>query len=86
MAITVLFEFPNDSIDKYDQALAENPSLRDQPERSHHICYRTGSGWGVIDVWESEEAFGKFGELLGPTLQKLELRADPKIFPVHNTM
>lgn len=86
MAIAVLFEFANDSIDKYDQALAEAPDLREQPDRSHHICFEVGDGWTVVDVWKSEESFAKFGEILGPTLQKLGLQVEPKIYPVHNTM
>ena len=86
MAIAVVFEFPNDSIEKYDQALAEAPDLRSQAARTHHICFEAGSGWTVVDVWESEESFAKFGELLGPILQKLGLQAEPKIHPVHNTM
>jgi hypothetical protein len=40
----------------------------------------------VVDVWESEDAFTKFGEVLGPTLQRLNLQAEPKIYPLHNTM
>ena len=86
MAIAVFFEFPNESLDKYDQALAKVPELRTQPARSHHICFKTENGWGVVDVWESEETFAKFGELLGPVLQELQLNAQPAIHEVHNTM
>lgn len=86
MAIVVLFDFPDESIDKYDQALAEAADLRHQAARSHHICFETDGGWGVVDVWDSEEAFAEFGEVLGPVLQKLGLDAQPKIHPLHNTM
>ena len=86
MPITVIFEFPNESIDKYDQALAESPELRNEPARSHHICFKTDSGWGVVDVWDSEEAFAKFGETLGPVLQGLGLQGQPRIHAVHNIM
>ena len=47
-------------------------------------------GWGVIDVWESREAFDRFaGEQLQPAAQELGDRAFPnppdiKEFPVHN--
>lgn len=86
MAIAVTFEFPGESIEKYDQALAKSPELRSQPARSHHICFLTDNGWTVVDVWESEEAFAKFGEVLGPVLQELQLNAQPQVNPVHNTM
>ena len=86
MAIMVFFEFPNEPVDKYDQALAQGPELLTQPGRSHHICFKTENGWGVVDVWESEEAFAKFGELLGPVLQELQLSGQPRVLPVHNTI
>ena len=86
MAITVIFEFPNESIEKYDRALAEQPELRDQPGRSQHICFEMPGGWGVVDVWDSEEAFAKFGDVLGPTLQRLGLSGEPKVYQLHNTM
>jgi len=86
MAIVVFFDLPGESPEKYDQALAEAPDPRSQPGRSHHVCFKTDAGWGVVDVWDSEESFAKFGETLGPILEKLGLQADPKIHPVHNTM
>jgi hypothetical protein len=86
MAIAVFFEFPGESLEKYDQALAEAPDLRTQPARSHHVCFKIDAGWGVVDVWDSEESFAKFGETLVPILQRLGLQAEPKIRPVHNTM
>lgn len=39
-----------------------------------------------MDVWESEEAFAKFGKVLGPVLQELQLDPQPQVNPVHNTM
>ena len=84
MAIVVLFEFPNDAVEKYDEALRMAPDLLDQPARPYHVCYETNGGWGVVDVWESEEAFAKFGEVLGPVMQKIGLQAEPQIRHVHN--
>ncbi len=86
MAIAVLFEFPGESIEKYDRALKEHPEAMKQPARSAHVCYKTEDGWGVIDVWDSPQAFEAFGAILGPAMQELELSATPKIYEVHNTM
>jgi hypothetical protein len=88
MAIAVLFEFPEpDAIDKYDQALETEPRTKDQPARSVHVCFELpGRGFGVLDVWDSEEAFARFGEVLGPVLAQSGLAGDPKIYRVHNTM
>ena len=89
MAIAVLFEFPKDSINKYDKVLELEPQTKDQPARSSHVAYEfPDGGFGVVDVWDSEEAFGKFGEILMPAIEKagIDTAAQPKIFPVHNTI
>ena len=86
MAIVVVFEFAADSIEKYDQVLAAGPDLATQPARSHHVCFETNPGFTVVDVWDSEEAFAKFSEVLGPVLQQVGLQGQPKIYPLHNTL
>lgn len=86
MAIAVLFEFPNDSIDKYDRILELEPRTKDQAARSFHVCFETGAGFSVFDVWDSEEAFAAFGPIIGPMLEQVGLHAEPKINQVHNTM
>lgn len=89
MAIAVLFEFPKDSLQKYDEVLELEPRTKAQPARSFHVSFEMpGGGFGVLDVWDSEEAFGKFGEILMPAIEKagIDTSAQPKIYPVHNTM
>jgi hypothetical protein len=89
MAIVVVFEFPKDSIEKYDKVLELEPRTKDRPARLFHICsVLPNGGIGVVDVWESEEAFGKFGEVPMPAIEKagLDISTQPKLFPVYNTM
>jgi hypothetical protein len=89
MTIAVIFEFPKDSINKYDKILELEPQTKDQPARSSHVSYELpGGGFGVVDVWDSEEAFGKFGEILMPAIEKagIDTAVQPRIFAVHNTM
>lgn len=54
MAIAVVFEFPNESLGKYDEVLEMVPEARVQPARSPHVCFETSRGFTVIDVWQSE--------------------------------
>ena len=55
------------------------------PERLYHVAAPNGEGWHVTDVWESEEAFNKFGETLGPILQKhTDGEVEPMVLQVHN--
>ncbi|HEY8217296.1 MAG TPA: hypothetical protein VIH82_09185 [Acidimicrobiia bacterium] len=86
MAIAVVFEFPTDSVAKYDEVLKSEPATRTQPARSHHVCFETDGGFTVVDVWDSPEAFEAFGAVLGPAIEKAGLAAEPKVYPVHNTM
>jgi len=38
-------------------------------------------GFIVVDVWESEEAFARFGETIGPLLQEAGVTEPPVVFP-----
>ena len=49
-----------------------------------HAAGLTDDGWRVVDVWESEEAFQRFGEVIGPILQEVGVPGEPKLFPLHN--
>ena len=51
MAIAVHFEFADQSIDKYDDAIAASPDLAHVATRPCHVCYRIGAnGFGIFDV------------------------------------
>jgi len=96
VAIGVLFEFPGVSGQQYDEACRRlnngRPlsSLADWPEPGivAHVAGPTpDGGWRVVDVWESEEAFGRFGQQLVPVLEQVGIPAvAPQIFPVHNVV
>jgi hypothetical protein len=80
MVISVVFEFPNGSVEQYHQVYEKGgPQIVEQPGRLHHQCFESGGGFTVVDVWESEDTFAKFGEILGPTLQDLGLATVPSV-------
>ena len=84
MTISVTFEFPTGSVESYRQVFERGGSdIANQPERLHHQCYESGSGFTVVDVWTSEATFAKFGETLGPILAELGLETVPA---VHRTV
>jgi hypothetical protein len=93
MAIVVTFEFPGVTAAQYDgltNTMTSGNGLRslsDMPVKGllSHVAGPTSDGWRVVDVWESEAAFSKFGEVLKPLLQEFKVpQAKPQIFPVHN--
>jgi hypothetical protein len=48
-----------------------------------HIAGQGPNGFRVVDVWESEEAFGRFGETLLPILQEMGVQGQPEVYPAH---
>jgi len=48
-----------------------------------HITGQGESGFRVVDVWESEEAFARFGESLMPILQEIGVQGRPEVYPAH---
>jgi thiamine pyrophosphate-dependent acetolactate synthase large subunit-like protein len=48
-----------------------------------HIAGEGPEGFRVVDVWESEDAVRRFGEMLGPVLADLGVDAQPEIYPAH---
>jgi hypothetical protein len=87
MAITVLFDFPNGSVEQYKQVFEKGGApIVDQPARLHHQCFANGDGVTVVDIWEDEASFGAFGELLGPILAELGLETIPDVRRTYRTL
>jgi hypothetical protein len=87
MTIAVRFDLPDDTLAQYDEAFRlGGDALFSQPDRRFHVCYETATGFSVLDVWESEEAFTAFGEVLGPYLAKTGLAPIPQVHQVHQTI
>lgn len=83
MTIAAVFEYPNESVDKYEKVFElGGPAVTNQPSRLHHVCYRTPSGFTVVDVWADEQSFAAFGEVIGAALQRAGLDIKPAVFPV----
>jgi hypothetical protein len=48
-----------------------------------HTAGEGQNGFRVVDVWESEEAFGRFGETLMPILQEIGAEGQPEVYEAH---
>ena len=94
MAIGVYFNFPNTSLEQYDEVCrAMNggqtfSALSDWPGGGclEHSAWAEESGaLGIFDVWESPEAFQRFGETLMPQLTQAGITpAEPHVVELHN--
>jgi hypothetical protein len=55
--------------------------------RLYHACHGSGSQLRVFDIWESMEAFERFGSTLKPILQEIGVDpGPPEITPVHKVL
>jgi len=67
-------------VKKLDAAGAGSPA-----GRLYHVCFGDTNELRVSDIWESREAFEKFGETLKPIMQGLGIAPpETEFFEVHN--
>jgi hypothetical protein len=91
MAIIAVFDGPTLTRETYEESIrqlmgkakAESPSDWPVEGLLAHIAGDTGSGFRVIDVWESEEAFRRFGDALAPVMKAIGIEAQPVVYPAH---
>jgi hypothetical protein len=88
MALAFLQVFPGVRQEQYDQAVVSLQRGGITGEgRIFHVAGPTEEGWWVVDVWESQEAFDKFIQKLGPVLQEVGMGPPQlKVWLVHNCL
>jgi hypothetical protein len=73
--------------EEYDKVRAECGWLDDNPTGGiAHLSWFEGNVSHNVDAWESEEAFGAFGEKrLGPAMAAAGVNVEPKVtfYPAH---
>ena len=86
MAIVTVFDGRDLPIDRYDAAVEHGGAAVWSPsERSLHVCYESGAGFVVVDIWECEDAFARFGaEVIGPAMDAAGITGlAPTIHAIH---
>lgn len=48
-----------------------------------HVAAQTEDGFVIFDVFESQEAFDRFGEAIRPIAEAAGIEDPPKAYPVH---
>jgi hypothetical protein len=92
MAVILVHQGPTLTKDKYDEIVRrfsegrgrmESPSDWPVPGLLSHAAGEAPSGFRVVDVWESEEAAKRFGDILMPTLREIGVTDEPEVYPAH---
>jgi hypothetical protein len=92
MPVVVVHQGPSLTQDKYEEAVRkltggksrlESPSDWPVEGLLFHAAGQGTSGFRVVDVWVSEEAFGRFGETLGPIMQEIGVEDPPEVYQAH---
>jgi hypothetical protein len=89
--VAAVFQSPSLTQDQYEESvrkLTGGKSLdspADWPVEGllAHIAGQGPNGFRVVDVWESEDAFRRFGETLIPILQEIGVEGQPEVYATH---
>jgi hypothetical protein len=71
MAIVMISDAATDTVAQYDDVIRtlEHAGHGNPPGRLSHVAALKGNGYIVIDVWESQEAFDSFAQVLIPLIE-----------------
>ena len=92
MPVVAVFQGPSFTQENYEESVrrltngkskVESPADWPVEGLLAHIAGEGKSGFRVVDVWESEDAFRSFGETLMPILQDMGVEGQPEIYPAH---
>lgn len=92
MAVVAVFQSADLTQAKYEETVRRLTGGRSRLETPGdwpvegllaHVAGESPSGFRVVDVWESEEAFQQFGEKLEPIMNDLGINEAPEVYPLH---
>jgi hypothetical protein len=92
MPVVALFQSPSLTQEKYEASVVKVSGGKSRMESPAdwpvegllaHIAGQSPGGFRVVDVWESEEAFQRFGEALIPILREVGVEGEPEVYPTH---
>ena len=88
MSIVVRFGPDATTTEQYNQVLSRLEESGDWPPDGldFHVAFGSpGEDFRVSEVWDSQEQFEAFGQLLMPLLEEAGMEIDePHVFEVHN--
>jgi hypothetical protein len=93
MAVVLVHQGPTVTQERYDEVVRrltegrkdhlESPADWPVEGLLVHIAGEGPNGFRVVDVWESEDACNRFGEILGQHLQEVGITDQPEMYAPH---
>jgi hypothetical protein len=91
VAVVVVFQGPGFTQENYEESVRrltgggrlESPADWPVEGLLAHAAGQGEGGFRVVDVWESAEAFQRFGETLVPILRDMGVEGEPEVYPAH---
>jgi hypothetical protein len=92
MPVVLVHQGPTLTQERYDEVIrrltggkSRMESVSDWPVEGLlvHVAGQSAQGFRVVDVWESEEAVNRFGDILRPVLQDVGIDVPPDVYPPH---
>jgi hypothetical protein len=87
--VLVIVDFKSATAQQYDDSVKDLTTAGQLKlkARPHHFAAVKDDGMYIIDIWESEEDFAKFGEIMIPVITKNGITPpEIKILPLHNEL
>jgi hypothetical protein len=93
MPIVAVFQSPTLTRESYEESVrrltkgkkTRMESAGDWPVAGllAHIAGQTKQGFRVVDIWQSEDAFRRFGDMLMPIMKEIGIDTVPEIYEAH---
>jgi hypothetical protein len=92
MPVVAVFQSPTLTQAKYEETVRQltggktrldSPSDWPVEGLLAHVAGQSATGFRVVDVWESEDAFRRFGEKLIPILRAARIEGEPDVYTTH---
>jgi hypothetical protein len=91
LSVVLIHQGPTLSREKYEEIVRkltgksqlESPSDWPVEGLLLHVSGESPQGFRVVDVWESEDACNRFGEILEPILKEVGVEVPPEIYEAH---
>jgi hypothetical protein len=90
--VVAVFQSPSFTREKYEESVRKVTGGRDRMASPSdwpvagllvHAAGQGEKGFRVVDVWESEDAFRRFGEKLIPILKAIGIEDQPEVYQAH---